>query len=151
MPMIPEPEREKIREIFDRDLVNDVSLELYTQKPSPLFVPGQSQCQSCPETQQLVEEVADLSDKLHLAVHDVKAEPEIATEAGIEHIPALLLKGTNAGRMRFLGPPAGYEFSTLITDLVDVSSGRIELSEEAQQSLAAIAEPVHIQVFVTPT
>ncbi len=151
MTMIPEPEREKIREIFERDLVNDVSLDLYTQKPSPLFVPGQTQCQSCPETQQLVEEVADLSDKLHLAVHDVKAEPATATEAGIEQVPSLLLQGTNAGKLRFLGPPAGYEFSTLISDVVDVSAGRIELSEETQNALAAIAEPVHIQVFVTPT
>lgn len=53
--------------------------------------------------------------------------------------------------VRFLGLPGGYEFSTLLADVVDVSKGRTDLSAEALAVVRAIDTPVHIQVFVTPT
>jgi hypothetical protein len=53
--------------------------------------------------------------------------------------------------VRFLGLPGGYEFSTLLADVVDVSKGRTDLSAEALALVRAIDTPVHIQVFVTPT
>jgi len=34
---------------------------------------------------------------------------------------------------------------------VDVSTGEIELADETKSALSAITEPVHIQVFSTPT
>lgn len=151
MPVIPERERQQIREIFDRDLTDDVQLDLYTQKVSPLFVPGRAQCESCPETEMLVQEVADLSDRLHLQVIDAQAYPDLAQAAGVTRVPTIVLRGSNVGTIRFLGPPAGYEFSTLITDLVDLSTNRVELSEPTQAVLKEISEPVHIQVFGTPT
>jgi glutaredoxin-like protein len=52
--------------------------------------------------------------------------------------------------VRFVGMPGGYEFSTLIADLVDVSKGRTDFSETARAVIEAIARPVHVQVFVTP-
>ena len=67
-------------------------------------------------------------------------------------VPALVLRGpTEAGLVRFFGLPAGYEFSTLIADIVDVSKNNIQLSERTQTELANLTEDVHIQVFVTPT
>lgn len=53
--------------------------------------------------------------------------------------------------VRFLGLPSGYEFSTLLADVVDVSKGRTDLSEATRAAVRAIDQPVHIQVFVTPT
>ena len=53
--------------------------------------------------------------------------------------------------VRFVGLPAGYEFSTLLADLVDLSKGRTDLSDETRDAVRAIDAPVHIQVFVTPT
>lgn len=149
--MISERERQQIREIFERDLVDDVKLEVFTRKPSILFVPGRQEPASGPETEALLREVAELHDKLAIEVHDLGSEPDAATNAGLEHVPAVLLHGTNAGAVRFLGAPAGYEFSTLIADIVDVSNGEIKLSEETLKAVQAITEPVHIQVFSTPT
>jgi alkyl hydroperoxide reductase subunit AhpF len=149
--MIPERERDQIREIFERDLVSDVRVEVFYKKPSMLFVPGRQETQSGPETEALVRELAELSDKVQLEAHDVQAEPESATAAGVDKFPAVLLHGSNAGTVRFLGAPSGYEFSTLIADVVDVSRGEIELADETRAALSAITEPIHIQVFSTPT
>jgi hypothetical protein len=53
--------------------------------------------------------------------------------------------------VRFVGLPGGYEFSTLVADVVDVSKGRTDLSENGRAAVRAIESPVLIQVFVTPT
>jgi alkyl hydroperoxide reductase subunit AhpF len=53
--------------------------------------------------------------------------------------------------VRFLGLPGGYEFSTLLADIVDVSKGCTELADATLEAIRAIEAPVHIQVFVTPT
>jgi hypothetical protein len=49
------------------------------------------------------------------------------------------------------GLPSGYEFGTLVDAILDVSRGESGLSAETRQALAALARPVHIQVFSTPT
>ena len=52
--------------------------------------------------------------------------------------------------VRFVGLPGGYEFSTLLADIVDVSRGRTGLSADTVAAVRAIETPVHLQVFVTP-
>jgi hypothetical protein len=151
MPMIPDREREQIREIFERDLVSDVRLEVFYKKPSMLFVPGRHETQSGPETEALLRELAELSEKVHVEAHDIHAEPDSAIAAGVDRVPAVLLHGSNAGTLRFLGAPSGYEFSALIADIVDLSRGDVGLADETKSALSAITEPVHIQVFSTPT
>jgi len=53
--------------------------------------------------------------------------------------------------VRFLGQPGGYEFTTLIEDLVDVGRGTTSLAPSTVAAVRAIDVPVHIQVFVTPS
>jgi len=53
--------------------------------------------------------------------------------------------------VRYFGIPAGYEFSTLVEDLIDVSKGTTRLSEKTREILATVDQDLHIQVFVTPT
>jgi alkyl hydroperoxide reductase subunit AhpF len=151
MAMISERERQQIREIFERDLVSDVRLEVFYKKPSMLFVPGRQESQSGPEAETLVRELAELTERVQVEAHDIAAEPDSAAAAGVTRVPAVLLHGRNAGKVRFLGAPSGYEFSTLIADIVDISKGEVSLSDETRAALGAIAEPVHIQVFSTPT
>lgn len=52
--------------------------------------------------------------------------------------------------VRFVGLPGGFEFSTLIADMVDISKGQTGLSERTVAAARAITTPVHLQVFVTP-
>ena len=68
----------------------------------------------------------------------------------IDRVPAFVCKGAARGRVRFFGIPSGYEFSGLIADLVDVSTGTTSLSDETREYLSALTENVNIKVFTTP-
>jgi len=151
MPLISEQDREKLKERFAAELTNPVKMIYFTQRESKLFVPGQEKCELCKETQELLEEVASLSEGISLEVHDFAAESELAQSYGVDKIPATILNGNGDLNIRFFGIPSGYEFSTLIEDIADVSQHQIHLSEKTQKALAEIEEEVHIQVFVTPT
>jgi len=140
----------EIKQIFEQ-LAGDVRIELFTQHESPLFIPG-NDCPTCKDTRLLLEEVTSLSDKLHLEVHEVSSNGEIAKEHNIPRIPALVLsaEGVN-GKVRYFGLPSGYEFSVLIGSLVDVSKAQTDLADETIEMLKDVGSDLHIQVFVTPT
>lgn len=140
----------EIKKIFE-ELTGDVRLELFTQHESPLILPG-SDCPTCKDTRTLLEEVIALSEKLHLEIHELTSDGEIAREHHIDRIPALVMsaEGVN-GKVRYFGLPSGYEFSVLIGSLVDASNGQQDLSQETLDTLKDLDKDLHIQVFVTPT
>ncbi len=95
--------------------------------------------------------MTDVSDKLHLTVKDFVRDEQEAQDLGITYIPAFILQGHTKGAVRYFGIPAGYEFSTLIEDCIDVSKATTNLSEQTREILATFNQDLHIQVFVTPT
>lgn len=150
MAMISEKDRQALVRLFAEKLQDDVTITYFTQDGSLLYLPGQK-CEYCQETGELLEEVTALHEKLHLEVKDFVGDAQEAEALGIERIPAFVVQGHAKGKVRFFGIPSGYEFSTLMQDLIDVSTGTTGLSEQTRKALAGIAEDVHIQVFVTPT
>jgi glutaredoxin-like protein len=150
MPLIPDNDQQKIREHFENNLTGDVGIVMFTERVSPIIIPGQEQCEMCEQTEELLKEVTALSDKLSLTVHDIKEAKEEADSYKIDRVPAFILKGASRGQVRYFGIPAGYEFSTLIADLIDVSKGVTNLSEETLEFLASLTEDVNIKVFTTP-
>src|SRR5262245_19172757 len=117
----------EIKRLFE-GLSGDVHLDYFTQRESPLFIPGH-ECETCKDTRILLEELAALFDKIKLGVHDFVAESESAREHGIDRIPALVISADGVrGKVRYFGMPSGYEFSVLLGSLLDVSQGRSELS-----------------------
>ncbi len=149
MPLIPEKDQEQMRTLFADRLEHPVRLDLYI-RTSAAGAPGQ-ECLTCDETRQLLEELVALSDKLELRVHDLSISGQSAPETGIEEVPVIVFSGQNKGNVRFIGAPAGYEASTLIEDLVNVSRGTTGLQFHSREVLAGLTAPVHIKVFVTPT
>ena len=126
------------------------------QKPVKLILFSQEfECQYCRETHQIAEEIAELSDNITLEVYDFVADSEIAQEYGIDKIPAtIVMTGGDDAKdygIRYFGIPSGYEFSSLIHDITMVGGGESELSPQTKEWLAGLTEPVHFQVFVTPT
>ena len=105
----------------------------------------------CAPTQQLLEEVTSLSEKLKLTVHDIAESTAEASALNIDRVPAFVFKGASRGQVRFFGIPSGYEFSALIEDLIDVSNGTTDLSEETRKYLSELTEDINIKVFTTPT
>lgn len=150
MPLIPQENQDFLRDKFASELTGDVTLTFFTQRESKLVVPGQ-ECMYCGETRQLLEEVTALSPKLHLEIFDFVADSEKAKALGVDKIPAVILNSDGGGGIRFYGIPSGYEFASLIEDIIDVSQGEAGLADETKESLKAIDKDIHIQVFGTPT
>jgi alkyl hydroperoxide reductase subunit AhpF len=151
MGLISETDQQTIRNHFDENLTGDVEIVMFTESPSPIIIPGKQECETCEQTQELLEEVAALSDKLSVSVHEISSAKEEAASFGIDRVPAFVVKGASRGRMRFFGIPAGYGFSGFLADLVDASKGATDLSDETREFLASVTEGVNIKVFTTPT
>jgi glutaredoxin-like protein len=152
MAIITAEDADTLRALFEEQLKNDVTIVHYTQRESKIFVPGTVPCAACRDTKQLLEEVVELSDRLHLETYDFVADAAVAEAAGVDKIPATVVRGRDGGeRARFYGAPAGYEFTALLEDVLDAGDSGPELSEEVAGALEQIDQPVHLQVFVTPT
>ena len=151
MALIEPEDQEQVRTLFSEKLTGDVTITYFTQHESPLVVPGHHECAYCKETRELLEEVTSLSDKLHLTVKDFVGDEKEAEKMGITRIPAYTMQGQNKGKVHFFGIPAGYEFSTLIQSLIDVSTGQTPLSQKTKEALSKVDQDVQVQVFVTPT
>lgn len=144
---------DQVRTFFTDNLQDPVTIELYTRKRSLLTIPGQPECEYCEQTEQLLTEVTVLSPKLSLNVHDLRADPQAGAVEGVtaDLVPTIVIQGRERGKVRFLGIPAGNEFSTFIQDIADVSKGTTALSETTREELGNLTSDVHIRVFVTPT
>lgn len=150
MPLISEKDQQTLRDLFAERLQHDVTITYFTQHDSILIVPGH-ECAYCRETREILNELAGLSDKLHLEVKDFVRDEAEARDLGITRIPAFVFSGQNKGKVRYFGIPAGYEFSSVVEDLLDVSGGAPELLDTTHKALDGLTQDLHIQVFVTPT
>lgn len=141
MTMLKDEDREEVRKQLE-GLANSVQLVMFTQT---------IECEFCEDTRALVEEVASLADKLEAVIYNFITDGDKAEEYGVDKIPAIAVVGERDYGVRLYGIPAGYEFAALIEAIKTVSSGQSGLSDATKESLAGIDEPVHFQVFVTPT
>ena len=103
------------------------------------------------QTVALIREVAALSDQLSVTVLNPHIDREQAEAYGVTESPVVVVEGARDYGIRFLGIPAGYEFSNLIDSIVAVSTGEAGLTEETKTALAGLTEDVTIKVFATPT
>jgi glutaredoxin-like protein len=107
--------------------------------------------ETCVQTEQLLKEVADLSDQVSLEIYNLILDREKTEQYGVDRVPAIVVEGARDYGIRFYGLPAGYEFSNLIDSMLLASSGRPQLSDETLDRVASVQKPVSIQVFTTPT
>jgi glutaredoxin-like protein len=149
MPLLDDRVQKQVRTALAA-LTSPVRLVMFTQREG-----GALECAFCGETRQLVEEIAGLSDKIRFEVRDFQADNEQARGYAIDKIPAIaVLADGDTPRdygIRFYGIPSGYEFSTFLEDLRMVSRGDAGLGQATRDAIAKLTQPVHIQVFVTPT
>ncbi len=149
MSIIPDEIKNQVRDVF-QGLEGPVKLVLFTQSAG-----NTAECSLCKETLELMEDVASVTDKIEIKVYDLVKDAELAAEYKIEKIPAIAVVGGGKQPkdygIRLYGIPSGYEFSSLIEDILLVSHGQAGLHPQTLQKLAQLEKPVHIQVFVTPT
>jgi glutaredoxin-like protein len=147
MPLISQKDADHLRAEFEANLANPVKLLMFTQTV---------ECQFCAETRQIVEEIAGLSEKISAEILNFVTDKATADLYGIDKIPAIAVLRVEDGEdrdygIRFYGIPSGYEFTSVIEDIFDVSSGESGLQPKSKETVAGLTEPVHFQVFVTPT
>jgi glutaredoxin-like protein len=139
--------------LLDANTREQVTAELSSlEGPVELAVFTQTfECQYCAETRQLCEEIADLSERVSVQVYDFVTDKDKADEYGIDKIPAIAVVGAQDYGVRFFGIPSGYEFMSLLEGIKTVSAGDATLMPETLAFLEGLKDPLHIQVFVTPT
>ena len=141
--MLREEDKKEIRNRLE-PMTNPVKFVYFTQHVAGV-------CQYCAETKQLLSEVTELSDKLELEVLNFMEDKDRAEAYGIDKIPATVIEGDKDYGIRFYGIPTGYEFVTILEDILQISSRKSNLPDHLKKELTKIVKPVHIQVFVTPT
>lgn len=137
----------QVRELFEKELDKPVEVLIFGRKKN---------CDYCDDTQKLVEEVTAISEKLSLTRYDLDEDSEISKQYNVTMAPGLVIAGRDGQDIkdygvRYAGIPSGHEFSSLIHDLILVSTRDSGLSEKTRRSLQELTKPVHLQVFVTPT
>jgi alkyl hydroperoxide reductase subunit AhpF len=147
MSLLSDSDRQELTALF-AGLTRPVRVVLFTQTFG---------CETCTDARRILDELAELTPKLTIEECNLVLDKDRAAAYGIDRAPAMAVvaldeDGTEHDYgVRFVGLTAGYEFSSLVDAVLLVSSGDSRLSESTRTLLAQVAEPVRIQVFVTPT
>ncbi len=135
----------------------DALLEMFgaINRPVKLMLAVADECPTCSETRQILDELAALSPQISVDIIDLAGSEGQAESYEIDRAPGMaVLAGDLDPKdygIRYFGIPSGYEFSSLIQDIIMVGSGKSGLSVATRAALDDLDGPVHIQVFVTPT
>lgn len=141
MSILDEDDRAEVSELLE-DMDESIDVHVFTQ----------DDCEYCEETVALVEDVADLSGAVEMAVHDM--DDPLAAELGADHYdggPVTVITRDDIDGVRYFGIPSGQEFSSFLQDMITVSTGEPDIDDSVLEEVAEIDEPVDITVFVTPT
>ncbi|MCH7749185.1 MAG: thioredoxin family protein [Acidobacteria bacterium] len=108
-------------------------------------------CETCLPARQIVNRVASLSDQISVEEFNIVLDTDQVEAYGIRRVPAIAVVGEADTGIRFYGVPDGHELVSLVESIQLVASGDSGLSDESQALIAAVEQPIDIQVFVTPT
>ena len=108
-------------------------------------------CETCLPARQVVDRVAAMSDQISVEEFNLVLDTDQVEAYGIQRVPALAVVGDADAGIRFYGVADGHELVSLVESILLVASGDAGLSDESQTLIAALEQPIDIQVFVTPT
>lgn len=139
---------EYLKDLLSKELEGDVKVLVFKSD-------DKSRCEYCSVIVDVLNEVAEIDDRIKLQVYDIDDDEAIAEKYGVKkRVPAIVFltaDGEDKG-VRYYGIPSGHEFSTVIQNIISFSKGADpELSQASKEKLRAIENPTEILVFVTPT
>jgi glutaredoxin-like protein len=133
--------RAQLKDILSKELKEKVRVKLFSQAIG---------CETCSIAEDLLKEVSQVEpDKIELEIYSPVIEKEIAQAYGVERVPTIVIEGEKDYGIRYIGLPAGLEFSTLVQGIIQVSKRWPKLSEKTIEMLKSIDLPMEIMVFVT--
>lgn len=149
--MIPLTEQNILKQRFARELQNRVRIDFFGQKPAGVYVPGRvDRSAVCTDVRKLLQELAGLSLRISLTVHDIDDEPEAAAALGVQHVPAIVLRGANNRPVRYYGNPRMRQFLALVEALLLIAHGKPTFQPDVLKSLRKLRSDVSLRLFVMP-
>jgi glutaredoxin-like protein len=147
--VIPIPEQNRLRERFSRELKSRVRIDYFTLKPTPIYVPGR-ECAHCEDVQTVLEELAALSPRISLTVHEFREDDPAARTLGADKVPGIVIRGQTNRPLRYFGTPSSHQFAVFIETLLDAARGVVELQPESVRTLRKLRADVSLRLLVTP-
>lgn len=135
--------KRQVKEIFQH-MENIVYVKLFADK---------DRCLTCAQTKEILELLAELAPEnmIEITTYEREDNPPEIEKYEVERFPTIILHGDTEHNVVFTGIPSGYEFGTLVEDILDISARKITLKAENLEKIKKIDKPIKIQVFVTPT
>lgn len=127
-----------------------VRLDYFTQKPSPLTIPGRRECRWCGDVEQVLRDVVALHPRLALTVHEFVESQRDAGKLGVQRVPCTVIRGQANRPLRYYGLPGAALFPAFLQAIVMSSWTDVGLGDEAVATLRKLREPVDISVLVSP-
>lgn len=160
MAILTEKDKSAVRERLS-EMVHPVKMVVFAPETN-LIAPGRRECAFCKELRELMSELAELNENLQVEFVDPYADAVRAAAYDLKKdgqgylVPAIVLTGLQNSEevdygIRFYGIPAGYEFATLLEDILMISTGKHHLAPQVLDKVSQIDSPVDMMVFVTPT
>ncbi len=138
--------RTQLKELAQKEFKEPVSIKLFSQAIG---------CESCQTAEALLKEVHDVlkeavgEDKVKLDILSPFLNKEETEKYGVDRVPTIVLEGDKDYGIRYIGLPAGLEFTTLVNGIFHVSQRKPQLSDKTLEILQQIDIPLEIWVFVT--
>ncbi len=134
--------RNQLKDIFEKEFKEPVTIKLFSQAIG---------CESCETVEALIEELRSAvgEDKIAYELYSPVIDKEKAEEYGIDRIPTIVIEGEKDYGIRYIGLPAGLEFSTLVQGILQVSKREPKLAPQTIEQLRNIDIPIELMVFVT--
>ena len=129
--LIDQKLKAQLAETLSKEMKDEVKIWMFTDK-------SKEKCEHCDTVEGLMRELCSTSKKLSLYAYDINDHQKEAKVLGIERVPAILLHGVAAYGIYYYGMPTGYEFNSLIEDIIDVSNSKSRLSKISKDALQGI-------------
>jgi len=141
MKMFNEEIQGQLKEVF-QEMKGDVTIALFTKE---------GECPTCEETLAYMQEVTELTDKIHLVEYDINKDAELAKKYNVAMVPSIVLLDANKEYkgVKFNGIPAGHEINSFIPAILEVSGNVSDMPKELEERIMKIDKPMNIKVFIT--
>jgi glutaredoxin-like protein len=146
MAMLSEENKKIIREKFNNEMKDNIEILF--------FFKGDEECEYCSKTGGLLDELAELDNRIKIRKIDFRNDKTNVDKYKIEFVPAIvfLTKDGKDKNVRLYGIPGGYEFNTLLEDIIYFSNGAVpEIDDKVAEKIKKIDRPTKISVFITMT
>ena len=117
-----------LNEDFSKSLKNDVDIVAFINEST----------EHCDTALAVAKEVSRLDEKIHFIRYDVDKNLEASEAYRVSRAPTTIVArhGEQDGRIRFTGLPSGYEFTSLVGIIKNLSRNEASLTASTLQRIA---------------